>query len=94
MSRSLRKGPYVDEKLMKKALVAKNEGSRTSIKTWARGSQIAPEMVGLTLSIHNGKKFIDVFITEPMVGHHVGEFAPTRTFRSHGRITDRTVTPT
>lgn len=94
MSRSLRKGPYVDEKLMKKVLVAKNQGSRAGIKTWARGSQIAPEMVGVTLSVHNGKKFIDVFVTEPMVGHRLGEFAPTRTFRSHGRVTDRTVTPT
>lgn len=94
MSRSLRKGPYLDEKLMKKVLKAKQEGSRTAIKTWARGSQVAPEMVGLTLSIHNGKNFINVFVTEPMVGHRLGEFAPTRTFRSHGRVTDRTVTPT
>lgn len=94
MSRSLKKGPYVDENLIKKVLRAKNEGSRVGIKTWARGSQISPEMVGLTLSIHNGKKFIDVFVTEPMVGHRLGEFSPTRTFRSHGRVTDRTVTPT
>ena len=94
MSRSLKKGPYVDEKLMKKVLEAKNQGSRTGIKTWARGSQISPEMVGITLSVHNGKKFIDVFVTEPMVGHRLGEFSPTRTFRSHGRVTDRTVTPT
>ncbi len=94
MSRSLKKGPYVDEKLMKKVLEAKNQGTRTGIKTWARGSQISPEMVGLTLSVHNGKKFIDVFVTEPMVGHRLGEFSPTRTFRSHGRVTDRTVTPT
>lgn len=94
MSRSLRKGPYLDEKLMKKVLRAKNEGSRAGIKTWARGSQISPEMVGITLSIHNGKKFFDIFVTEPMVGHRLGEFAPTRNFRSHGRVTDRTVTPT
>ena len=94
MSRSLKKGPYVDEKLMKKVLEAKNQGSRAGIKTWARGSQISPEMVGVTLSVHNGKKFIDVFVTEPMVGHRLGEFSPTRTFRSHGRVTDRTVTPT
>ncbi len=94
MSRSLKKGPYVDEKLMKKVIVAKNENSRVGIKTWARGSQISPEMVGVTLSVHNGKKFIDVYITEPMVGHRLGEFSPTRNFRSHGRITDRTVTPT
>lgn len=94
MSRSLKKGPYVDLKLMKKVKKAKEESSRTAIKTWARASQISPEMVGLTFSIHNGKTFINVFITEPMVGHRLGEFAPTRTFRSHGRVTDRTVTPT
>lgn len=94
MSRSTKKGPYVDEKLLKKVKQAKIEGSRSAIKTWARASQISPEMVGLTLSIHNGKNFINVFITEPMVGHRVGEFAPTRTFRSHGRVTDRTITPT
>lgn len=94
MSRSLKKGPYVDEKLLKKVLKAKQEGSRETIKTWARASQVSPEMVGLTLGIYNGKNFINVFITEPMVGHRLGEFSPTRTFRSHGRVTDRTVTPT
>ncbi|HSX58077.1 MAG TPA: 30S ribosomal protein S19 [Candidatus Saccharimonadales bacterium] len=94
MSRSLKKGPFVDQKLQKKVLKAKNEGSRTAIKTWARGSQITPEMVGLNMSIHNGKNFINVFVTEAMVGHRLGEFAPTRNFRSHGRVTDRTVTPT
>ena len=94
MSRSLRKGPYLDKNLMEKVKKAKAEGARSAIKTWARGSQISPEMVGLTLSIHNGKNFINVFITEPMVGHRVGEFAPTRTFRSHGRVTERTISPT
>lgn len=94
MSRSLKKGPYLDLKLLKKVKKAKEENSRTAIKTWARSSQISPEMVGLTFSIHNGKTFINVFVTEPMVGHRLGEFAPTRTFRSHGRVTDRTVTPT
>lgn len=94
MSRSLKKGPYVDEKLLKKVKKAKEENSRTAIKTWARSSQISPEMVGLNFSIHNGKTFINIFVTEPMVGHRLGEFAPTRTFRSHGRMTDRTVTPT
>lgn len=84
----------MDQKLQKKVLKAKNEGSRTAIKTWARGSQITPEMVGLNMSIHNGKNFINVFVTEAMVGHRLGEFAPTRNFRSHGRVTDRTVTPT
>lgn len=94
MSRSLKKGPYVDEKLLKKVMKAKQEGGQSSIKTWARGSQISPEMVGLTFSVHNGKNFINVFVTEPMVGHRLGEFAPTRHFRSHGRVTDRTITPT
>ncbi len=94
MSRSLKKGPYLDQKLMKKVAKAKVEGSRTAIKTWARGSQISPEMVGLTFAVYNGKTFINVFVTEPMVGHRLGEFSPTRTFRSHGRVTDRTVTPT
>jgi small subunit ribosomal protein S19 len=94
MSRSLKKGPYVDEKLLKKVKEAKQENSRTPIKTWARSSQISPEMVGLTLAIHNGKNFINVFVTEPMVGHRLGEFAPTRTFRSHGRVTERTISPT
>ncbi|HEY4694711.1 MAG TPA: 30S ribosomal protein S19 [Candidatus Nanoarchaeia archaeon] len=94
MSRSLKKGPYLDTKLMEKVKKAKSEDARTPIKTWARASQISPEMVGLTLSIHNGKNFINVFITEPMVGHRLGEFAPTRTFRSHGRVTERTISPT
>jgi small subunit ribosomal protein S19 len=94
MSRSLKKGPYVDAKLMKKVTKAKEQSSREVIKTWARASQISPEMVGLNFAIHNGKNFINVFVTEPMVGHRLGEFSPTRTFRSHGRITDRTVTPT
>lgn len=94
MSRSLKKGPYVDLKLMKKVAKAKAESSREVIKTWARASQISPEMVGLNFAVHNGKNFVNVFVTEPMVGHRLGEFSPTRTFRSHGRITDRTVTPT
>lgn len=94
MSRSLKKGPYVDEKFLKKVLKAKQSGGREAIKTWARASQISPEMVGVNVAIHNGKTFINIFITEPMVGHRLGEFAPTRTFRSHGRVTDRTVTPT
>ncbi len=94
MARSLKKGPYVDQKLLKKVKRAKEEGSSTAIKTWARGSQISPEMVGLTLAVYNGKSFINVFVTEPMVGHRLGEFSPTRLFRTHGRVTDRTVTPT
>ncbi|MDP2671829.1 MAG: 30S ribosomal protein S19 [bacterium] len=94
MSRSLSKGPYIDKKLQKKIVKAKEAGDRSPIKTWARASSISPEMVGLTLSIHNGKNFISVFISEPMVGHKLGEFAPTRTFRSHGRVVERTSSPT
>ncbi|HOM78353.1 30S ribosomal protein S19 [Patescibacteria group bacterium] len=83
MARSLSKGPFVDEKLMKKIEKAKLENKRSPIKTWSRRSTVLPEMVGMTFSVHNGKKHIDVFITEPMVGHKLGEFAHTRTFRGH-----------
>jgi small subunit ribosomal protein S19 len=83
MARSLNKGPFIDEKLMEKIQKAKSEGSRASIKTWSRRSTILPEMVGMTFAVHNGKKHIDVFITEPMVGHKLGEFSHTRTFRGH-----------
>lgn len=83
MSRSLKKGPYVDEKLMIK--VAKlSAGDKTVIKTWARASTITPEMVGFTFAVHNGKQHLNVFVTENMVGHKLGEFAPTRKFRGHG----------
>ena len=82
MTRSVKKGPYVDEKLMKKVLNRKPEDG--PIKTWARASQIAPEFVGFTFQVHNGRKFIDVFVTEEMVGHRLGEFAPTKTFYKHG----------
>ncbi len=83
MARSLKKGPFVDEKLLKKVREAKKEKSREPIKTWSRRSVVLPEMVGLTIAVHNGRKHIDVFITESMVGHKLGEFAPTRTFRAH-----------
>lgn len=83
MSRSLKKGPYVDEKLIKKVSAA-GSGSKAIIKTWARSSTIAPEMVGFTFAVHNGKAHIPVFVTENMVGHKLGEFAPTRKFRGHG----------
>ncbi len=83
MSRSLKKGPYVDVKLMKK-IIALGPDDKTVIKTWARASSIAPEMVGKTIAIHNGKTHLPVFITENMVGHKLGEFAPTRKFRGHG----------
>jgi SSU ribosomal protein S19P len=82
MGRSLRKGPYVDPKLMKKVQQAQSmKEKRQVIKTWSRRSTIVPEMVGLTFGVHNGRKFIPVFVTEQMVGHKLGEFAPTRTFK-------------
>lgn len=84
MSRSLKKGPYVDAKLMKKVEQARRQGSRTPIKTWARASTIAPEMVGLTFLVHNGKDFLSVFVDENMVGHKLGEFSLTRKFIKHG----------
>jgi len=91
MSRSSKKGPYIDAKLIIK--VAKSTGSE-AIKTWARKSQIAPEFVGKNFSVHNGKKFINVFVTEDMVGHHLGEFSPTRTFKGHGHIVKRVIEKT
>jgi len=84
MSRSSKKGPFTDPKLMKKVLKAKEVGSTEPIKTWSRDSQVSPEMVGLTIAVHNGKTHIPVKIVEAMVGYHLGEFAPTRTFRKHG----------
>ncbi|MEA3486058.1 MAG: 30S ribosomal protein S19 [Thermodesulfobacteriota bacterium] len=83
MSRSIKKGPYINEKLLKKVRSAEAAGSRSVIKTWSRRSMVAPELVGHTFAIHNGKKFIPVYVTEEMVGHKLGEFAPTRTFYSH-----------
>ena len=89
MARSLKKGLYIDEKLSLKAKKAKEEGSRAPIKTWARASVIAPEMVGLTFAVHNGKAHLPVFVTEAMIGHRLGEFSPTRTFRGHGKKTEK-----
>ncbi|PID87900.1 MAG: 30S ribosomal protein S19 [Bacteroidia bacterium] len=83
MSRSLKKGPYIDFKLEKRVLEMKNSGEKKVIKTWARNSMISPDFVGLTIAVHNGKKFIPVFISENMVGHRLGEFSPTRTYRGH-----------
>jgi small subunit ribosomal protein S19 len=83
MSRSLKKGPAIDQKLLKKILKLKDTGERKVIRTWARSSTIPPEFVGHTLAVHNGNKFIPVYITENMVGHKLGEFAPTRIFRKH-----------
>ena len=84
MARSLKKGPYVDHKLLKKIEQAKVAKSRAPIKTWSRRSTITPEFVGLNFNIHDGRKFTQVFITENMVGHKLGEFSPTRTFKGHG----------
>ncbi len=83
MPRSLKKGPYVDEKLMKRILAMNEKNERNVIKTWYRRSTITPDFIGHTLAVHNGRKFIPVYITENMVGHKLGEFSPTRTFRSH-----------
>jgi small subunit ribosomal protein S19 len=84
MPRSVKKGPYIDQKLLKKIQQLNEKGEKRVIKTWARRSVIPPEFVGHTIAVHNGNKFIPVFITENMVGHKLGEFAPTRTFRGHG----------
>ena len=83
MSRSLKKGPYIDLKLLSQLEEMNNKGEKKVIKTWARRSTISPEFVGHTLAVHNGNKFIPVYITENMVGHKLGEFSPTRTFRAH-----------
>lgn len=89
MARSLKKGPFVDEKLLKKVQMQKSGGQKSPIKTWARKSQIAPEFVGHTFLVHQGKNFVTVFVSESMVGHRLGEFAPTRTFRAHGKMTEK-----
>jgi small subunit ribosomal protein S19 len=86
MGRSLKKGPFVAPKLLKKIKRIKDSGERRPIKTWSRSSMITPEFVGLTFAVHNGKKHVPVFITEAMVGHRLGEFVPTRTFKQHGGI--------
>ncbi len=83
MGRSIKKGPFIDDHLLKKIQKAKSEGDRKVIKTWSRRSTVIPDAVGLTFAIHNGKKFIPVYITENMIGHKLGEFAPTRIFKSH-----------
>ena len=85
MSRYIKKGPYVDPKLLKKVEKIKESGSRVPIKTWSRSSMIMPEMVGVTFAVHDGRKFVPVFVSENMVGHRLGEFSPTRTYRGHSR---------
>jgi small subunit ribosomal protein S19 len=89
--RSSKKGPYVDSKLLKKVLANK---AKKPIKTWARNSQIPPEFLGHTFEVHNGRSFIKVFVSEEMIGHRLGEFAPTRTFRGHGRVVKRVIEKT
>ena len=83
MARSLKKGPFIDDHLLKKVERAQDAGNKQLIKTWSRRSTVIPDMVGLTLAVHNGRKFIPVFVSENMVGHKLGEFAATRTFRGH-----------
>ncbi|MFQ5560342.1 MAG: 30S ribosomal protein S19 [Nitrospinota bacterium] len=90
MARSLKKGPFVDDHLQKKVTEMENSGSKKMIKTWSRRSTVTPDFIGYTIAVHNGRKFVPVFITENMVGHKLGEFAPTRTYRSHGGHTKRT----
>jgi len=90
----MKKGPYIDENLMKKIEKQKETNDHTVIKTWARDSQIAPEFVGHKIGIHNGRKFIEILVSEGMVGHRLGEFSLTRTFKGHGKITKRTMDKT
>ncbi len=92
MARSLKKGPFVDDHLQKKVDEMNRQNDRKIIKTWSRRSTVTPDFVGHTLAVHNGRKFIPVFISENMVGHKLGEFSPTRTFRSHGGKTKKAVT--
>ncbi len=90
MPRSVKKGPFIDEKLEKKILAAKDSSGKQVIKTWSRRSTISPDFVGMTIAVHNGKKHIPVYVTENMVGHKLGEFSPTRTYRGHaGKKTER-----
>jgi len=89
MARSLKKGPYVDLKLVKKVRRLEDSGRKAPIKTWARNSMIVPEFVGHTFNVHNGKVFVPVFVTENMVGHKLGEFSPTRAFKTHGMATEK-----
>lgn len=94
MARSSKKGPYIDPKVQKKVQKQKENGERTPIKTWSRACQISPDFVGHRFAVHNGKKFIEFFVTEAMVGHRLGEFSPTRTFHGHGKVTKRVLTKT
>ncbi len=94
MARSSKKGPYIDKKLLEKVNRQKAGGDRAPIKTWARDCQIPPEFVGHRFAIHNGRTFIELFVSETMVGHRLGEFSPTRVFRGHGQVTKRVLEKT
>lgn len=94
MARSTKKGPYIDEKLMKKVMAQKADGVKSPIKTWARRSQIPPEFVGHTFLVHQGKNFVTVYVSESMVGQRLGEFAPTRKFHGHGKVTEKSTSKT
>lgn len=94
MSRSSKKGPYIDEKLLKKIFAQKKSGTKTPIKTWSRACTVSPDFVGHTFMVHQGKIFVEVFVSEAMVGHKLGEFAPTRNFRGHGKIVKRVLAKT
>ncbi len=85
MPRSIKKGPFIDESLQRKITRAEETNSKQAIKTWSRRSTITPEMISLTFAVHNGKKFIPVYVTEDMIGHKLGEFSPTRTYRGHAK---------
>lgn len=94
MSRSSKKGPFIDPKLLSKVMRQKNTGDKTAIKTWSRACTVTPDFVGHTFLVHQGKNFIEIFINESMVGHKLGEFAPTRTFRGHGKVVKRVMAKT
>lgn len=94
MARSSKKGPYIDARLLAKINKQKAGGAHGVIKTWSRACQISPDFVGHTFGVYNGRVFIEVFVTEAMVGHRLGEFSPTRTFRGHGQVTKRTMDKT
>lgn len=91
MSRSTKKGPYIEAKLLKKVELLSNSGQKTVIKTWSRASTILPQMIGLTIAVHDGRRHVPIMVTENMVGHKLGEFAPTRTFRGHAAKGSSTV---
>jgi small subunit ribosomal protein S19 len=94
MSRSIKKGPYVDAKLAKKVDAARRSSSNVIIRTWSRASMIMPDMIGLTIAVHDGRRHVPVYLTENMVGHRLGEFAPTRTFRGHSSRSERITSTT